>query len=76
MKDPYRLTADTAGSPGSGAARAGALRPFLWAVVVISVIADSVSSYGSATTQVHLALGAVTALCVAVLVGHRLRGRR
>jgi hypothetical protein len=76
MNDPYRLTTDATASPGSSAARAGVLRPFLWVVLVISTIGNAVPSYGGATTQAHLAFGAVTALCVAVLVAHRLRGRR
>lgn len=76
MNDPYRLTTDATGSPGPGAARAGVLRPILWVVLVLSAIGNSASSYGGAATQVHLAFGAVTALCVTVLVVHRLRGRR
>lgn len=72
MNDPYRLTAGTPGSPGSGAARAGVLRPFLWVVLVISAIGNAVASYAGATTRAHLAFGSVTALCAAVLVAHRL----
>jgi hypothetical protein len=75
MNDPYRLTTGTPGSPGSSAAKAGVLRPFLWVVLVISAIGNAVASYGGATTQAHLAFGVVTALCVAVLVAHRLLRR-
>ena len=34
------------------------------------------SSIGAPQRQVHLACGAVTALCVTALVAHHLRGRR
>ncbi|MFI1031746.1 hypothetical protein [Streptomyces sp. NPDC020951] len=75
--DPYHLTTTrTPEPPAPGATRADVLRVLLWALLVISAVGNTVASYAAASTQVHLALGAVTALCVAALVAQRLRGRR
>ncbi|WP_030383389.1 MULTISPECIES: hypothetical protein [unclassified Streptomyces] len=77
--DPYRFTgpADDHGQPArSGVSRSDVLRALLWTVLVISVLANSVASYGDASTAVHLAFGVVTAACATVLVVQRLRGRR
>ena len=45
-------------------------------MLVISTVGNMVASYGAASTQVHLACGVVTALCVTALVTRHLRGRR
>ncbi|NUK24156.1 hypothetical protein [Streptomyces lunaelactis] len=84
--DPYRLTISTesphstspgtGGTGGTGVTGADVLRTLLWLVLVISAIGNSVASYGGATTQIHLAFGTVTALCVVALVAQRLRRRR
>ncbi|WP_247195892.1 hypothetical protein [Streptomyces sp. GESEQ-35] len=50
-------------------------RTTLWVVLVISVAGNMAASYTGAATHIHLACGAVTALCVTALVIQRLRGR-
>jgi hypothetical protein len=45
-------------------------------VLVISVVGNSVASFGGAGIGVHLAFGVVTALCAAVLVVRGLRASR
>ncbi|MFK0153104.1 hypothetical protein ACIQVK_13670 [Streptomyces sp. NPDC090493] len=76
--DPYRLTgADAApGAPSPALARGEIARSLLWILVVISAVANMAASYGEANTWVHLACGAVTVLCGAILVVRNLRGRR
>ncbi|MFS8359094.1 hypothetical protein ACLVWO_05950 [Streptomyces sp. CWNU-52H] len=85
--DPYRLDggaehSGNGGSGGSGApakpgvTRDGFVRTALWLVLVISTVSNMVASYSAAPIQIHLACGAVTALCATVLVTRHLRGRR
>ncbi|MEW2401679.1 hypothetical protein [Streptomyces sp. NPDC046862] len=73
--DPYRLTGAPDDSP-SGVSRSDVVRALLWTVLVISVVANTVASYGDAGLGVHLACGGVTALCAGTLVARKLRGRR
>jgi hypothetical protein len=75
---PYRLTGgtETPDRTRAGVQRADIVRTALWLVLVISTVGNMVASYGAASTQVHLACGAVTALCVTALVIRHLRGRR
>ncbi|NGO13645.1 hypothetical protein G5C60_40145 [Streptomyces sp. HC44] len=54
----------------------GVVRTLLWVLLVISAIGNMVASYAAAGTAVHLAFGAVTAVCLTALVAQRLRGRR
>jgi hypothetical protein len=51
-------------------------RTLLWAVLVMSAVANMAASYGGADTWVHLVCGLVTALCAGTLVVRNLRGRR
>ncbi|WP_151480476.1 hypothetical protein [Streptomyces albicerus] len=76
--DSYRLddNAENADPAGHGVTRDGVVRTALWLVLVISTVGNMAASFGTASTQVHLACGAVTALCVTVLVTRHLRGRR
>ncbi|QQM47334.1 hypothetical protein [Streptomyces liliifuscus] len=76
--DPYRLTigTETPDERGPGVQRADIVRTVLWLVLVISTVGNMVASYGAASTQLHLACGVVTALCVTALVTRHLRGRR
>ncbi|GAA2633788.1 hypothetical protein [Streptomyces vastus] len=53
----------------------GVARTLLWVVLVISVVGNMVASYAS-STPLHLASGAVTAVCLTALVVQGLRGRR
>jgi hypothetical protein len=76
--DPYRFTgpADDHAPTRSGVSGSDVLRALLWTVLVISALANTVASYGDASTAVHLAFGVVTAACATALVLQRLRGRR
>jgi len=81
--DPYSLDDGTRSTgPGStdpagpGVTRDGAVRTALWLVLVVSTVGNMAASFGSASTQIHLVCGAVTALCATVLVTRHLRGRR
>lgn len=82
-QDPYRLTAPPAGTPASAAhegpgavSRGDVLRTLLWALVVVSAVANMTASFGGAPTWVHLASGAVTVLAAGTLAVRALRGRR
>ncbi|MER5220483.1 hypothetical protein [Streptomyces flaveus] len=85
MTDPYRRTpapgtyvdpnAETIGKPLPVVTRSGVARTLLWVVLVISVVGNMVASY-TASTPLHLACGAVTALCLTALIVQGLRGRR
>ena len=76
--DPYRLTsgAESTDPTRTAVTRNDVVRTVLWLVLVISTVGNMVASYGAASTQVHLACGVVTALCVTALVTRHLRGRR
>ena len=73
--NPYRLTDPPAAGP-SGVSRGDVLRSVLWAVVVLSTVANMAASYGGARTWVHLLCGAVTVLCAGTLVVRNLRGHK
>jgi len=78
MSDPYRLTGDTEnprqttpdGSPGD------VVRTLIWVLLVVSSVANAVTSFGGVPIWIHLGSGVVTALCVAALIARYLRGRR
>ncbi|MEU5339590.1 MULTISPECIES: hypothetical protein [unclassified Streptomyces] len=76
--DPYRLTSGAEGTDPAktDVTRNDVVRTVLWLVLVISTVGNMVASYGAASTQIHLACGGVTALCVTALVTRHLRGRR
>jgi hypothetical protein len=82
QRDPYRLGAPQAapGSvPGGGpdaVSRGDVLRTLLWAVVVLSAVANMALSFAGAATALHLASGVVTVLAAGTLVVRGLRGRR
>ncbi|WP_030911055.1 hypothetical protein [Streptomyces sp. NRRL F-5126] len=76
--DPYRLTPggkrdDAPERTGGGA---GVVRALLWVVLVVSVVGNTVASAVGGGTGVHLAAGAVTVLCAALLVVGRVRRNR
>ncbi|MFF0095139.1 hypothetical protein ACFYSF_35120 [Streptomyces canus] len=73
--NPYRLTDPPAEGP-AGVSRGEILRSVLWAVVVLSTVANMAASYGGARTWVHLLCGVVTVLCAGTLVVRNLRGRK
>ncbi|PPS72081.1 hypothetical protein [Streptomyces sp. MH60] len=82
-RDPYRLGTPQAapGSvPGGGGpdavSRGDVLRTLLWAVVVLSAVANMALSFTGAATALHLASGVVTVLAAGALVVRGLRGRR
>ena len=76
--DPYRFTGgvESTDPARTDVTRNDVVRTVLWLVLVISTVGNMVASYGAASTQVHLACGVVTALCVTALVTRHLRGRR
>ncbi|MEU6537067.1 hypothetical protein [Streptomyces sp. NPDC047000] len=77
--DPYRLTGPRTPSgdgPRSGVSRADVARFLLWLLLVLGLVANTVASYVGAGLGVHLVCGAVSAVTAAVLVVHRLKGRR
>lgn len=82
-QDPYRLTAPPADAPHGrcgrrpdAVSRGDVLRALLWALVVVSAVANMTASFGGAPTWVHLASGVVTVLAAGTLVVRALRGRR
>ncbi|MET7323438.1 hypothetical protein [Streptomyces sp. NPDC005549] len=85
-RDPYRLgtpQAATGHGPGSApgdgpdaVSRGDVLRTLLWAVVVLSAVANMALSFTGAATALHLASGVVTVLAAGTLVVRGLRGRR
>jgi len=60
----------------SPAPRSRALPVLTWAVLVACVLANTVASSTAAPTAVYVALGTVTAVCVATLTALHLRARR
>ncbi|GAA4985903.1 hypothetical protein [Streptomyces hyderabadensis] len=84
QQDPYRLdvpqavpTAAPAPGDGPGAvSRGDVLRTLLWAVVVLSAVANMALSFTGAAAPLHLASGVVTVLAAGALVVRGLRGRR
>ncbi|MFG2319527.1 hypothetical protein [Streptomyces tendae] len=84
QQDPYRLgvpqaVPTAASAPGEGpdaVSRGDVLRTLLWAVVVLSAVANMALSFTGAATALHLASGVVTVLAAGTLVVRGLRGRR
>ncbi|MGP4010644.1 hypothetical protein [Streptomyces sp. 4N124] len=74
--DRYHLAADTDTPRPRALTLSDLARTTLWVVLVISVVGNMAASYSGAATHIHLACGAVTAICVTALVVQRLRGRR
>ncbi|MEU9556310.1 hypothetical protein [Streptomyces fumanus] len=74
--DPYRLTSTPEGGTASGAGRNDLVRTLLWAVVVLSAVANMATSYGDTSVWLNLACGTVTLLAAGTLVVRNLRGRR
>ncbi|NDZ72701.1 hypothetical protein G3I36_16810 [Streptomyces sp. SID10362] len=69
--------AASASGDGPGAvSRGDVLRTLLWAVVVLSAVANMALSFAGAATPLHLATGVVTVLAAGTLVVRALRGRR
>lgn len=48
----------------------------LWLVLVLAVAGNAVASFAGAITVVHVGFGAISATCVAALVGRHLRSFR
>ncbi|WP_159325042.1 hypothetical protein [Streptomyces tendae] len=84
QQDPYRLgvpqaVPTAASDPGEGpdaVSRGDVLRTLLWAVVVLSAVANMALSFTGAAAPLHLASGVVTVLAAGTLVVRGLRGRR
>ncbi|MFD5651438.1 hypothetical protein [Streptomyces sp. NPDC127039] len=85
-QDPYRLGTPQAAPtpvPGHGdgdgpdaVSRGDVVRALLWAVVVLSAVANMALSFTGAAAPLHLASGVITVLAAGALVVRRLRGRR
>ncbi|MET9355237.1 hypothetical protein ABZY14_19965 [Streptomyces sp. NPDC006617] len=80
-QDPYRLgtarAIPTAHGDGPDAvSRGDVVRALLWAVVVLSAVANMALSFTGAAAPLHLASGVVTVLAAGALVVRGLRGRR
>ncbi|MER7050942.1 MULTISPECIES: hypothetical protein [unclassified Streptomyces] len=78
-QDPYRLSTTPTHTPAEGpdaVSRGNVLRTLLWAVVVVSVVANTAASIAGAGTVVHLACGVVTVLAAGTLVLRGLGRRR
>jgi hypothetical protein len=78
MSDPYRLTGDTenphqATSDGSPV---DVMQTLIWVLLVVSAVANAVTSFGGVPIWIHLGAGLVTAFCVAALIALYLRRRR
>jgi hypothetical protein len=74
--DPYRLTSTPEDGTASGVSRKDLVRTVLWAVVVLSAVANMATSYGGTAVWLNLACGMVTVLAAGTLVVRGLRGRR
>lgn len=62
--------------PTTAGAHHKTLRASLWLVLVISAVANSVATFATAGTSVHVGLAAVTGACIAGLVALVVRSRR
>jgi hypothetical protein len=76
--DPYRLSTAVGAPRGASStvSRGDVVRALLWTVLVLSVVGNSMASFGAAGIGVHLACGIVTAFCAAILVVRKLRAAR
>jgi hypothetical protein len=74
--DSYRPTTGLADGTPTRVSRGDVVRTLLWAVVVISAVANTAASFGGSGAAVHLAFGVVTVLSAGTLVVRSLRGRR
>ncbi|MFF7524250.1 hypothetical protein [Streptomyces pseudovenezuelae] len=78
--DPYRLSVHDADNDRHHDAlapdvpRGEVTRVLLWLILVISAVANMVTSYAAVGVAVNLACGAVTALAATALVVRRLKG--
>lgn len=77
-KDPYQIagTGTEQGAAGADRHGIGALRTFLWTVLVVSAAGNAVTSMGGLPIAVSLSFGVVTALCSVALILDRFRGGR
>jgi hypothetical protein len=77
MTDPYRIDDQPAPAPAAPPAAPGAVvRGLVWLVLVVSLVGNSVASFADVSSTVHLALGVVAVLCIAVLIARRPRRSR
>ncbi|CAL9332711.1 hypothetical protein SUDANB145_00099 [Streptomyces sp. enrichment culture] len=74
--DPYRLSDAGDGDRTDGVSRSDIVRTLLWAVVVLSAVANMAVSYGDTPVVANLACGFVTVLAAGTLAVRALRGRR
>ncbi|MFY1669678.1 hypothetical protein ACN27G_06930 [Plantactinospora sp. WMMB334] len=77
MADPYRISSGTEQTPPATRADGGGLlRPLLWVVLIVSAVANGVSSIVGLPVLVGAGFGLLTLACVAALIVHHYRHRR
>ncbi|WP_222195982.1 hypothetical protein [Modestobacter italicus] len=74
MPDPYALRTDPA-STEPAAPRGNPLRALLWTLLVLSVAANTITSFGVVPLAVSIGLGVVTAATGITLISLHVRGR-
>ncbi len=74
--DPSHLAPASGRRTAPAGGDGGVAHTLLWSVLVVSVPGNTVASYTGAGIGVHLAAGAVTALCATLLLVRRVRGGR
>lgn len=57
--------------PNPRTAPPSTLTTLLWMALVVSIVGNSVASIGGAGLGIHLVLGAVTVVCIGLLVARR-----
>jgi hypothetical protein len=78
MSDPYRISEapTTEHDEANAESRRGPLRPVLWVVLVLSAVANAISSSVGVNPFVGGAFGLVTLACATALIVHHYQHRR
>ena len=79
MIDVHTPTSEVRGPdprPQDGPTRGAVLRRVLWLLLAAALVGDTAASFAGVPPVSDLGFAAVTAVCVAALLAHHLRGRR
>jgi hypothetical protein len=77
VTDPYRISSASGSSPTEEySGHRGLLRPVLWLMLIVSAVANAVSSTLGLHPLVGIGAGLVTLGCVVALVVHHYQQRR
>lgn len=77
MADPYRLSpAPESTRPGERPVEQGLLRPALWLLLIVSAVANGVSTSIDLHPLVGIGFGLLTVACIVALVVHHYRHQR